>query len=66
MYTTNLDPSLEQQRDMFANAIQDAVTRAGIIRKDAGELSGPQLLQFLGDLTDHYIQLCENQNETLA
>jgi hypothetical protein len=42
------------------------VTRAGIIRKDAGELSGPQLLQFLGDLTDHYIQLCENQNETLA
>lgn len=63
MYTTNLDPTPEQQRDIFAEAIKDAVTKAGIIRKDAGELSGPQLLQFLGDLTEHYIQLCENLND---
>lgn len=66
MYHSSLDPTPEQQRDIFAEAIQECVTRAGIIRKDAGELSGPQLLQFLGDLTDHYIQLCGNQNETLA
>lgn len=65
MYHTNLDPTPEQQRDIFADAIEDAVKRSGMIRKDA-ELSGPQLLQFLSELTDHYIQLCESMNESMA
>lgn len=40
-----------RQRDILAQAIGEAVTKAGIIREGVG-LSGPQLLQFLGDLVD--------------
>lgn len=60
------DPSIEAQRDIFANAIESAVKRAGFIDKDA-VLTGPHLLQFLDELVDMYLDAAkrvENVPET--
>jgi len=51
-----LDPSVEQQRDLLATAIGDALVKAGFISPNT-PLTGPQLLYFLDQLVDHYNEL---------
>jgi len=46
-----LDPPVEQQRDMLAQAIRDAAVKAGIARADAG-MTGPMLLMLCDDMAD--------------
>lgn len=47
--TAGMDPSVEQQRDMLAQAIRDAAVKAGIARADA-PMTGPMLLMLCEDL----------------
>lgn len=46
-----LDPPVEQQRDMLAQAIRDAAVKAGIARADA-DMTGPMLLMLCDDMAD--------------
>lgn len=53
----SFDPSVEQQRDLLASAIGEALVKAEIIGPNT-PLTGPQLLYFLDQLVDHYNELC--------
>lgn len=44
------------QRDNFANAIGEAIVNAGIVEPGIA-MTGPELIQTLADLVDHYKQL---------
>ncbi|WP_217191124.1 hypothetical protein [Pseudomonas shirazica] len=55
----SLDPPVEQQRDLLASAIGDALVKAGMIAPNT-PLTGPQLLHFLDQLVDHYNELCRS------
>lgn len=53
------------QRDELANAIGEAVVKAGIAGAET-PLTGPQLTMLLGNLVDHYVLLNTAQNNQAA
>lgn len=53
----SLDPSVEEQRDLLASAIGEALVKAGMIDPNM-PLTGPQLIFFLDQLVDDYNELC--------
>ena len=55
----SLDAPVEQQRDLLASAIGEALVKAGMISPNT-PLTGPQLLYFLDQLVDHYNELCRS------
>ncbi|HCT5751087.1 hypothetical protein [Pseudomonas aeruginosa] len=52
----SLEPTVEQQRDLFAAAIGEALVKAGMISPNT-PLTGPQLLYLLDQLVDYYNEL---------
>jgi hypothetical protein len=62
--TEVLEPGVEKQQDILASTIEEALVKAGIISPQPQPLTEFQLIYFLDQMVDHYVELCAANNET--